>query len=53
MARWCLRRDVALSDDERFNPGCEDEWGTLHLCEKCPHNMYMGDEEALNNYGNN
>jgi hypothetical protein len=47
MARWCLRRDVALSDDECFNLGCTDEWGTHHQCEGCHHNKYMGDGKAI------
>ncbi len=56
MARWCLKRDHALNDDERWNLGCDDEWGTHHKCEGCPHNRYMGDGKAItnaNNYGNN
>jgi hypothetical protein len=55
MARWCLKRDHALNDDERWNLGCDDEWGTHHKCEDCPHNRYMGDGKAItnaNNYGN-
>lgn len=43
MARWCLKRDRALDDDERFNMGCTDEWGTHHQCKGCPHNQNMGD----------
>ena len=43
MSRWCLKRDIALNDNESFNFGCDDEWGTHHKCEGCPHNMYMGD----------
>lgn len=43
MARWCLKRDHALNDDERFNMGCTDEWGTHHQCKDCPHNRNMGD----------
>ncbi len=47
MARWCLRRDHALSDDERWNPGCTDEWGAHYSCSGCPHNRYMGDGSAI------
>lgn len=47
MARWCLRNDRALNDDERWNSGCIDEWGTHHLCEGCPYNRYMGMEKVI------
>ena len=47
MARWCLRNDYALNDDEKWNIGCTDEWGTYHSCEKCPYNEYMGDGKAI------
>ena len=47
MARWCLKRDHALNDDEHWNLGCNDEWGTHHECEDCPHNRYMGDGSAI------
>lgn len=47
MARWCLRNDHALNDDERWNTGCTDEWGTHHQCKECPHNRYMGDGKAI------
>ena len=47
MSRWCLRRDRALSDDDRWNLGCTDEWGTHHSCNGCPHNQNMGDCSAL------
>ena len=47
MARWCLRNDYALNDDEKWNTGCTDEWGTHHQCEGCPHNRYMGDGKAI------
>ena len=56
MARWCLRNDKenpylsglsALDDDERFNFGCTDEWGTHHSCKGCPHNRYMGDGKPI------
>jgi hypothetical protein len=47
MARWCLRLDRALSDDERWNYGCTDEWGTHHQCEGCPHNRYMSGSNGL------
>lgn len=57
MARWCLRLDRALSDDDRQNTGCSDEWGTHHKCKGCPHNRYMGNGKPFtaslknNNYG--
>ena len=47
MARWCLRNDYALNDDEKWNSGCTDEWGTHHQCEGCPHNRYMGDGKPI------
>ena len=47
MARWCLRLDRALNDDERLNFGCADEWGTHHSCKGCPHNMPMGDGKGF------
>lgn len=47
MARWCLRLDRSLNDDEILNFGCTDEWGTHHSCNKCPHNKYMGDGKAI------
>lgn len=47
MARWCLRLDRSLDDDEKWNSGCTDEWGTHHSCEGCPHNKYMGDGKAI------
>ena len=47
MARWCLRLDKALNDDERFNGGCKDEWGNYHDCGECPHNRYMGDGKPI------
>ncbi len=47
MARWCLRNDYALNDDERWNTGCTDEWGTRHSCKECPHNRYMGDGKPI------
>ncbi len=47
MSRWCLRTDRALNDDERWNFGCTDEWGTHHQCKGCPHNRYMGDDTAI------
>lgn len=50
MARWCLRNDYALNDDEIFNFGCTDEWGTHHQCEGCPHNRYMGDGKAISKF---
>lgn len=53
MARWCMRLDIALSDDGRFDPGCCDEWGTQHLCDGCPHNQYMGDGQAIRNTSSN
>lgn len=42
MSKWCLKRDIALNDDERFNLGCTDDWGNHHKCEGCPHNKSMG-----------
>ena len=57
MARWCLRNDYALNDDEKWNSGCTDEWGTHHQCEGCPitdiwvmENQYQFN---LNNYDDN
>jgi hypothetical protein len=47
MAKWCLKFDRALNDDERLNMGCTDEWGTHHMCEGCPHNRYMGDGSPI------
>lgn len=47
MARWCLRNNYALCDDEKWNFGCNDEWGTYHHCEGCPYNRYMGDGKAI------
>lgn len=47
MARWCLRIDRALDDDDRLNFGCTDSWGTHHSCSGCPHNQYMGDGSAI------
>ena len=47
MARWCLKRDISLNDNEYWNPGCTDEWGTHHKCEGCPHNRYMGDGKPI------
>ena len=46
MARWCLRIDRALNDNEQLNPGCIDEWG-IHHCEGCPHNRDMGDGKPI------
>ena len=47
MARWCLRLDRALNDDECFNFGCKDDWGAHHSCKECPYNRYMGDGKAI------
>ena len=47
MAKWCLKRDHALNDDERWNLGCNDELVTHHKCEGCPHNRYMGDGSPI------
>lgn len=52
MARWCLRLDRALNNDG-WNPGCTDEWGTYHQCEGCPHNRYMGDGKPFTAKNNN
>ncbi len=56
MARWCLKLDKALNDNECYNKGCTDEWGTHHPCKGCPHNRYMGDNGNYltnENYGIN
>ena len=47
MSRYCLRNDYALNDDEKWNLGCTDEWGTHHSCKECSHNRYMGDGKAI------
>lgn len=47
MARWCLKRDISLNDDELWNPGCTDEQGTHHSCEGCPYNRDMGDGKSI------
>ena len=36
MARWCIKKDRGLNDDNRFNVGCTNEWGTHHSCEGYP-----------------
>lgn len=49
MARWCLRNDYALNDDEKWNTGCTDDWGAHHSCKECPYNRYMGDGKPITN----
>ena len=47
MAKWCIRLDRSLCDDESWNIGCTDEWGNHHDCKGCQYNRYMGDGLAF------
>lgn len=47
MARWCIKLDRPICDEESWNIGCTDEWGNHHDCKGCQYNRYMGEGIAF------